>query len=74
MLLHLIVLLLLLLLMLLMLLLVLLLLLLLLRRCANGHRFGGRLQDVTILGHHQHADEVDDGQRQELRLLCLLLE
>ena len=30
------------------------------------------LQDVPVLGHHQHGDEVDDRQAQELRLLRLL--
>lgn len=40
---------------------------------AVGRRVRRRLQDVAVLGHHQHADEVHDGQRQELRLLRLLL-
>lgn len=38
-----------------------------------GRRVRRRLQYVAVLGHHQHGDEVNDGQRQELRLLRLLL-
>ena len=34
---------------------------------------GRRLKDVSVLGHHQHRDEVDDGQGQELGLLGFLL-
>jgi len=33
-----------------------------------------RLQDITILGHHQHRYEVHYRQREELRLLSLLLK
>lgn len=39
------------------------------------HSYGyGRLQDVPVLGHHEHGDEVDDGEGQELGLLGLLLQ
>lgn len=31
-------------------------------RCANS-RFGGWLEYVPIFGHHQHRNEVDNGQR-----------
>lgn len=40
-------------------------------RHSNGN---GRLQDVPVLGHHEHGDEVDDGEGQELGLLGLLLQ
>lgn len=33
-----------------------------------------RLQDVTVLGHHEHGDEVNHGERQKLSLLTVLLE
>ena len=33
-----------------------------------------RLQDITVLGHHQHRHEVYNGQGQELGLLGLLLK
>jgi hypothetical protein len=38
----------------------------------RGRRW--RLEDISVLGHHQHRDEINYCQRQELRLLCLLLE
>lgn len=45
------------------------------RRCpVDVLRLDRWLQDVAILGHHQHGDKVDDGQRQELGLLRLLLK
>lgn len=32
------------------------------------------LQDVTVLGHHEDWDEVDDGKSQKLSLLTVLLK
>lgn len=44
------------------------------RRPVDLLRLGGWLEDVAVLGDHQHGDEVDDGQRKELGLLRLLLK
>ena len=35
-------------------------------------RLAGRLEDVPVLGDHQHGDEVDHSETQELGLLRLL--
>ena len=41
-------------------------------KCGTAEAGRGRLEDVAVLGHHQDGDEIDDGQRQELRLFRLL--
>lgn len=43
------------------------------RRCTLHLNLRWRLKNVTILRYHQHRDEVDDGERQELSLFRLLL-